>query len=275
MSRIEGRIARAFARARAEGRAALITYLCAGDPSLDWTPALALEAARAGADVLEIGVPFSDPTADGPTIQRASERALRGGARLAGVLDAVRAIRASQTDQRDVPIVLFGYYNPILRYGEARLVKDACEAGADGLLVVDLPPELAAPLLEPARAAGLDFVPLLAPTSPPSRVEAAAKVAGSFLYYVSMTGVTGAAGADLAAAAERASKIAESTGREVAVGFGVRTAADVAVVARRCGGVVVGSALVEAVERAGSLESACAAVRELVTSLRAATVRSA
>ena len=205
-------------------------------------------------------MPFSDPTADGPTIQAASERALKAGATLPKVLDAIRAARA----RTDVPIVLFGYYNPILRYGEARLAADAKAAGVDGLLVVDLPPEHAAPLLEPLRAQGLDLVPLLAPTSTPARIEAAASIAGAFVYYVSMTRVTGAAGAPLAEAAARAGELTAQTGKPVVVGFGVRDAEDVATVAARARGVVVGSAVVRAIEGAAD---PVAAVRDCVRAL--------
>jgi len=268
------RLAEAFAQARAEDRAALVVYLCAGDPQLALTPRLIVAAAEAGADVIEVGMPFSDPSADGPTIQRASERALRAGTTLAGVLEAIRAAR----DETDVPIVLFGYYNPILRFGEERLVREANAAGIDGLLVVDLPPELAAPLLAPMQAEGMDFVPLVAPTSTPERVERAASVAGSFLYYVSMTGVTGAKGADLAEAARRARAVREQTGKPVAVGFGVRTAEDVATVAAHADGVVVGSAVVDVIASAvraddASADDAVRAVRELVGELAAATRR--
>ncbi|MCB9596439.1 MAG: tryptophan synthase subunit alpha [Sandaracinaceae bacterium] len=241
-------------------RTALVIYLCAGDPSLEVTPDLIVAAAEAGADVVEVGMPFSDPTADGPTIQAASERALRGGATLPKVLDAVRAARA----RTDVPIVLFGYYNPILRYGEARLAADAAAAGVDGFLVVDLPPEHVAPLLGPLREHGLDFIPLLAPTSTAARVEAATSVAGAFIYYVSMTGVTGAAGAPLEAAAARAAELTAQTGKPVVVGFGVRSAEDVATVAAKARGVVVGSAVVRAIEASSE---PVAAVRACVTEL--------
>jgi tryptophan synthase alpha chain len=263
------RIGQVFERTRAENRAALVIYLCAGDPSLALTPRLIAAVAEAGADIVEVGMPFSDPTADGVTIQRASERALAAGTTLPGVLEAVWTARQST----DVPIVLFGYYNPILRFGEARLARDAQAAGVDGLLVVDLPPESAAPLLEPMREAGLDFVPLVAPTSTPKRVDAAARVAGSFLYYVSMTGVTGAAGADLAGAAQRAAEVRERTGRPVAVGFGVRTPEDVALVGQHADAVVVGSAVVSAIEAASSEDDAIRAARELVARLASGTRR--
>ncbi len=258
-----GRIADAFARARSENRAALVIYVCAGDPDLATTVELVVAAAESGADVVELGVPFSDPTADGPAIQRAAERALRGGTTLAGVLDAVRAVRR----RTDAPILLFGYYNPILAYGEQKLVDDASEAGADGFLVVNLPPEDSAGLREPAVEKGLDFVPLIAPTSDSSRIERAASAATSFIYYVSMTGVTGAKATDLASASTRAGELQRELGRPLAIGFGVKTRDDVALVAAQADGVVVGSAVVRAVEDASSADAAVASVRELVSDL--------
>ncbi len=260
------RLADVFEKTRRENRAALVIYLCAGDPSLELTPRLVLAASEAGADVIELGVPFSDPTADGPTIQRASERALKAGATLAGTLEAVREVRRSS----DVPIVLFGYYNPILRFGEERLAREAKRVGVDGLLVVDLPPESAEPLLGPLAREGLDFVPLVAPTSTKERIDRAASIAGSFLYYVSMTGVTGSAGANLSDAARRAAGVRDRAKKPVAVGFGVRTPEDVAKIAAHADGVVVGSALVDAIHRASDPERA---VHELVRSLASATRR--
>jgi tryptophan synthase alpha chain len=264
------RISEAFARAKDDKRAALVIYLCAGDPDLPTTVELVLAAAEAGADVIELGVPFSDPTADGLAIQHASERALKSGTTLTGVLEAVRMIRK----RSEVPILLFGYYNPLLTYGEERVVRDAKAAGADGFLVVDLPPEECAPLQGPAKAAGLDFVPLVAPTSTEWRVEAAAGVATSFVYYVSLTGVTGSAAVDLSEAAERAGTIARTIRMPVALGFGVKTAADAAAVAARTDGVVVGSAVVKAAHEAEGLEAKVTAVRTLVLSLAGAMSRS-
>jgi tryptophan synthase alpha chain len=258
-----GRIADAFASARAENRAALVIYLCAGDPDLGTTEDLIVTAAEAGADVIELGVPFSDPTADGPAIQRAAERSLRGGTTLAKVLDTVRAARK----RTDVPILLFGYYNPILAYGERKLVDDAAESGADGFLVVDLPPEDCEGLREPSVERGLDFVPLIAPTSNPGRIAQAAAAATSFLYYVSMTGVTGADAVDLKAAADRAGSLQHELRRPVAIGFGVKTRQDVAIVAPHVDGVVVGSAVVRAIEDAASHDEAIASVRKLVSDL--------
>lgn len=258
-----GRIADAFASARAENRAALVIYLCAGDPDLRTTEDLIVTAAEAGADVIELGVPFSDPTADGPAIQRAAERSLRGGTTLVKVLDTVRAAR----ERTDVPILLFGYYNPILSYGERRLVNDAAESGADGFLVVDLPPEDCDGLRAPSVERGLDFVPLVAPTSNPGRIAQAAAAATSFLYYVSMTGVTGADAVDLKAAADRAGALQRELGLPVAIGFGVKTKQDVATVAPHVDGVVVGSAVVRAIEDAASRDEAIASVRQLVSDL--------
>jgi tryptophan synthase alpha chain len=264
---VTSRLSSAFERARAEGRVALVVYLTAGHPDLDTTPRLLVAAAEAGADIVEVGVPFSDPTADGPAIQRASERALRRGTTLRGVLEVIRAARS----RTDVGVLLFSYYNPILAFGEEALARAAVAAGVDGLLVVDLPPEVAGPLHAPARAAGLDFVPLLAPTSDASRVAAVARVASGFVYYVSLTGVTGATAPALDEAARRARTLSAQLGLPVAVGFGVKTPDDVARVAAHADGVVVGSALVAAVDGAASPDAAVGAVASLVSALRAAT----
>lgn len=258
-----GRIADAFDSARNENRAALVIYLCAGDPDLSATVDLVVAAADAGADVVELGVPFSDPTADGPAIQRAAERSIEGGTTLAKVLDTVRLIRG----RTDVPILLFGYYNPILSYGEQRLVDDAADSGADGFLVVNLPPEQSAGLREPAIAKGLDFVPLVAPTSNPDRIKLAGDAATSFIYYVSMTGVTGSKATDLANASKRAGVLQRELGRPVAIGFGVKTKEDVATVAPHVDGVVVGSAVVQVIEDAASVDEAIASVAALVSDL--------
>ncbi len=262
-------IARAFESAAEEDRAALVIYLCAGDPDLETTVDLVAAAAEAGADVIELGVPFSDPTADGLAIQRASERALKAGTTLEGVLASVKKIR----ERTEVPILLFGYYNPLLAYGEERVVKDAKAAGVSGFLVVDLPPEECAPLHEPAVAVGMDFVPLVAPTSNDWRVEAAAEVATSFVYYVSLTGVTGAKAVALGDAAERAKALSRQVGRPVALGFGVKTPEDAAAVAAHADGVVVGSAVVNAAHEAEGKDAKVEAVRSLVSGLAGAVRR--
>ncbi len=262
------RIAAAFARAERENRAALVAYLCAGDPDLATTERLVLAAIEAGADVIELGVPFSDPTADGPVIQRASERALKSGTSLSQVLELCARIRAKS----DAAIVIFGYYNPILAYGEARFAAEAKRVGFDGLLVVDLPPEEATTLLPLLEANNVDFVPLVAPTTPDARLDRIARSARSFIYYVSLTGVTGAE-ADLDAAGVRAVAIKARTGKYVAIGFGVKTPAQAKVAASKADGVIVGSAICSLIESASSADAAVASVRALVTELRAACAR--
>jgi tryptophan synthase alpha chain len=263
------RLTAAFARAEAENRAALVIYLCAGDPDLPTSVRLMRAIADAGADVIEVGMPFSDPTADGPVIQRASERALLAGTSFDGVLGAVRELRAHNSQ---VGVVLFGYYNPILAHGEAAAARDAAQAGVDGFLVVDLPAEEAAPFLEVLRPNGLALIPLVAPTTPDTRLARIASGADAFLYYVSLTGVTGAE-ADLGAAALRAVQVKQQSGLPVAVGFGVKTADDARRLAATVDGVVVGSAVCSAIESAPDADSAVQRVAELVRGLRAACQR--
>lgn len=258
----------AFERAEREKRAALVVYLCAGDPDLETTERLVLAAIEAGADIIELGVPFSDPTADGPVIQRASERALAKGTTLAQALEVASKVRAKS----EAGLVLFGYYNPILAYGEARFAADAKRMGVDGVLVVDLPPEEAGSLLGPLEENGVDFIPLVAPTTPDARIERIARTARSFLYYVSLTGVTGAE-ADLDAAGVRAAALKARTHKPVAIGFGIKTPAQAKKAALKADGVVVGSAVCSAVETAKSPDDAVRAVRALVTELRAACAR--
>lgn len=265
------RITLAIDRARSEGRAAVIGYLTAGDPSLAATPALLTAMAEGGCDIIEVGVPFSDPTADGPVIQRASERALRAGATVRGVLAAVRDARA----RTNVPFLLFGYANPFLRYGPDALMRDAVAAGVDGFLVVDLPPEECSVLRDPALAAGLDWIPLVAPTTPPARVARIVSVATSFVYFVSVAGVTGAGSVDLRAAGARATDIAREHHVPVAVGFGVSTSDDAHVLAAAgVDAVVVGSAFVRRIEAAADVAAAATAVRDLGRELRAGARRS-
>lgn len=260
------RIRDALARAKDTNRTALVGYLTAGDPSLDATSELLVAMAEGGADVIEVGVPFSDPTADGPVIQRASERALRGGATVRGVLDAVERARR----RTDVPIVLFGYANPFLRYGAEALARDAKKAEIDGLLVVDLPPEECAVLATPAARAGIAWVPLVAPNTPPARVAHVVGYADAFLYFVSATGVTGAK-VDLALAGARAVAIAREHQVPVAVGFGVSTADDVRTLAGAgVDAVVVGSAFMRAIEASADVAEATRAVKALAQALSSA-----
>lgn len=257
------RLTQVFEQTARENRAALVVYFCAGDPDPETTIEVAVAAAEAGADILELGMPFSDPAADGVAIQRASERALANGMTLKRTLDVAKAVRA----RSPIPIVLFGYYNPILAFGEERLTATAQQCGIDGLLVVDLPPEECASLRGPANRHGLAFVPLVAPTSSPQRITLAAEVADSFVYYVSLTGVTGAASADFDVAAERARQVKERTNKPVVVGFGVTSGADVRKLSRLADGVVVGSALVRAVEQSKDRTQAVENVRALVKDL--------
>jgi tryptophan synthase alpha chain len=264
-----GRIARAFDRAKKDNRAALIIYLCAGDPDLETTKRLVRTIAKAGADIIELGVPFSDPTADGPVIQRASERALASGTTMGGALEVVRDLRQSD----ETPVILFGYYNPILAYGQERLAREAARAGVDGFLVVDLPPEEAGELVGQLREHELDFVPLVAPTTSNRRLQDVRQVAQSFLYYVSITGVTGSAVTDLSSVGDRAVEVCAATGLPVAIGFGIKTAADVRALAGKADGIVVGSAICSVIERATDRDAAVRATDELVSTLRKAVIR--
>jgi tryptophan synthase alpha chain len=267
------RVSARFESLRARGEAGLIVYLTAGDPTLDETPGLIVEAARAGADVIELGVPFSDPSADGPVIQRAMERALASGG--AGRQTIARSLAAVAEARRscDTPICLFGYYNPLYQYGLKRAVEDAARAGVDGLLIVDLPAEEALEIDATIADAGLCRVPLLAPTTTLERarkIVAGAAVTG-FVYYVALTGVTGAQHLDLAEVAARTQALKGAVGAlPLAVGFGIRDAASAGRVAERADAVVVGSALVEAIARAPDAQARRAAAYQLCSELKAA-----
>lgn len=238
------RIGERFAKLRGEGRKAFVAFLTAGDPSLERTVDLALELEAAGVDVLELGVPFSDPLADGPVIQRASERALGRGVTLARVLEVVRRVRR----RSQMPLLLFSYFNPILRYGIERLTAAAREAGVDGVLVTDLPPEEAGPWLDEARSAELDTVFLAAPTSPDERLLKVAESSRGFVYAVSRTGVTGERDALSDDARPLVRRLKQLTGEPVALGFGIATPEQVRAAAEVADGVVVGSALVRYLE---------------------------
>jgi tryptophan synthase alpha chain len=270
------RIDARFAELRAAGRAGLVTFVMAGDP--DYGTALAIVRAlpAAGADVIEIGMPFSDPMADGPAIQAAGLRALKGGQTMVKTLALVREFRRGDAA---TPVILMGYYNPIYAYGNERFLADARAAGVDGLIVVDVPPEADDELCLPALAHGLSFIRLATPTTDDRRLPAVLANTTGFVYYVSMTGITGAALGNTDRIVAAVARIKRHTALPVAVGFGVKTAADAEAIARGADGVVVGSALVSAV--AGSLDSrgragpgTVAAVTDLVTEL-AAGVRAA
>ncbi len=260
------RISATFDRARAAEDRVLVAYLTAFDPDEETSEALFVDAVRAGAGVLEVGVPFSDPTADGPVIVRASGRALGAGASVAKVIALVARVRKAV----DVPIVLFGYYNPFLQYGTERLAQDLATAGGDAVLVVDLPPEEAGDLAAACGRRGLDVISLLAPTSTPARIAAAATIASGFVYYVSQAGVTGGRIADPSEVGRQVTELRSKVHLPIVVGFGVRTPEDARALARAADGVVVGTALVERVERARSPQEARAAVSAAVSELRAA-----
>ena len=260
------RIPRRFAELKGRGELGLVAYLTAGDPTLEATERIVLAAAEAGADVIELGVPFSDPLADGPTIQRASERALRSGTTLAGVLALAARIRA----KADVPLVLFSYFNPILQMGFEKFAAESAAAGADGVLVTDLTPEESSEFRSAVRERGLDTIFLAAPTSTDERLEKIAGVSSGFLYLISRTGVTGAREAlpeGLPALIRRARAV---TSLPIAVGFGISLPGHVSILGGLADAAVVGSALVAEIERAASANAAAGAVAELVRSLKVA-----
>ncbi|MCE5336609.1 MAG: tryptophan synthase subunit alpha [Desulfobacteraceae bacterium] len=226
------------------GKKALVGFVTAGDPTIEKSLEIIEEMCRRGLDVLELGVPFSDPTADGPVIQRSSTRAIGSGVNLRAVIEMVRKIRGFST----IPVVVFTYYNPIIAYGTEAFCRDAVDAGADGLLVVDLPPEESDELTD-ILGDGLDLIRLIAPTTPPERMKRIAEKASGFLYLVSMTGVTGAGGIDHNELASVADQLKEACkDLPVCVGFGISTPRDVVRVAPLCDGVVVGSAFERAIE---------------------------
>ena len=263
------RISRRFAELREQGELGIVAYITAGDPSLDATLQFVLALAEAGADVIELGVPFSDPLADGPTIQRASERALKSGATLHGVIDLVGEIRKSS----EVPLVLFSYYNPILQMGLDKFASAAAEAGADGVLATDLTPEESTEYRNILRAHHLDTIFLAAPTSDDERLAKIAAVSSGFLYLISRTGVTGAKDTlaeDLPALLRR---VRNSTLLPIAVGFGISQPGHVSVLGGLADAAVVGSALVAEIERAESVTAAVTALRTRASSLKEAARR--
>ena len=263
------RIAARFAALKAQDRAALITFLMAGDPDLETSLALVEALPSAGADIIEIGIPFTDPMADGPAIQAAGLRALKAGMTLRKTLGLVRAFRLKDAD---TPIVLMGYYNPIYVYGVDDFLYDAKEAGVDGLIIVDLPPEEDQELCIPARNAGLNFIRLATPTTDENRLPRVLENTSGFVYYVSLTGITGAALADYAGVSQAVKRIKQHTTLPVAVGFGVKNADNAAQIAQNADGVVVGSALIDVLQKSldahnQATTQTIAAVTELVTSI--------
>ncbi|WP_112662076.1 tryptophan synthase subunit alpha [Microvirga flavescens] len=275
--RIEAR----FEKCRAEGRAALVTYIMAGDPDLETSFEIMRNLPKAGADIVEFGMPFTDPMADGPAIQAAGLRALKGGQNTIKTLDLVRRFRKEDSE---TPIILMGYFNPIYVYGVERFLTDAKEAGVDGLIVVDLPPEEDDELCLPALKAGLAFIRLATPTTDDKRLPAVLANTAGFVYYVSITGITGAATPDFGKVSTAVERIKRHTPLPVVVGFGVKNGAHAAAIAKGADGVVVGSALIDALKgtldgqdyaTSRSVEAVTTLVKELSEGVRSVSKRAA
>ncbi|MFI8982912.1 tryptophan synthase subunit alpha [Ectopseudomonas khazarica] len=267
MNRLHNR----FAELKAENRAALVTFITAGDPDYATSLEILKGLPDAGADVIELGMPFTDPMADGPAIQLANIRALDGKQNMLKTLQMVREFRAGN---QDTPLVLMGYYNPIFCYGVERFIADAKAAGVDGLIVVDLPPEHNDELCEPAQAAGIDFIRLTTPTTDDERLPTVLNGSSGFVYYVSVAGVTGAGAATMDHVEEAVARLRRHTDLPVCIGFGIRTPEHAAEVAKRAEGAVVGSALIDKIAQATSPSEAVNGVlslcRELAEGVRSA-----
>ncbi|TDI67948.1 MAG: tryptophan synthase subunit alpha [Alphaproteobacteria bacterium] len=270
------RIHERFTALRAEGRAGLVTFVTAGDPDFETSWNILAGLPEAGADLIEIGMPFSDPMADGPAIQASSLRALGSGQNMAKTIDLVRRFRAADAT---TPLLLMGYYNPIYRYGNQRFLDDAKSAGADGLIIVDLPPEEDSELCLPARDTGLHFIRLATPTTDQARLAKVLTNASGFIYYVSITGITGTRSARPGDVNERIAALRAATDLPIAVGFGIKTPQQAAAIARIADAVVVGSALVERIRQgldddrrpgAGLVAETLGLVKELAAGVRGA-----
>lgn len=267
MSRLQNR----FAELKAENRAALVTFITAGDPDYATSLSILKGLPEAGADVIELGMPFTDPMADGPAIQLANIRALAGKQGMQQTLQMVREFRVGN---QSTPLVLMGYYNPIFVYGVERFIADAKEAGVDGLIVVDLPPEHNDELCEPAQSAGMDFIRLTTPTTDDDRLPTVLAGSSGFVYYVSVAGVTGAGAATMDHVEEAVARLRRHTDLPLCIGFGIRTPQHAAEVAKRAEGAVVGSALIDKIAEAQSPQQAIDGVlglcRELAEGVRGA-----
>jgi tryptophan synthase alpha chain len=264
---VNNRIDARFEALASAGRTALIPFITAGDPDPKWTVAIMHALADAGADLLELGVPFSDPAADGPVIQAASERAIARGVSLRRVLEIVNEFR-----QQDIttPVVLMGYLNPIERYGHAEFAQDAARAGVDGILMVDCPPEEMVHLRSQLDHHGIYPISLVAPTTTPERMERIARQANGYIYYVSFKGITGADRLEQTSLAEPVSELRSHTDLPLAVGFGIKDSQSAAAVAEVADGVVIGSALIERLAEARSESDACRQVADFLAPIRAA-----
>lgn len=260
MSRLQTR----FADLKQQNRAALVTFVTAGDPDYDTSLAILKGLPAAGADVIELGMPFTDPMADGPAIQLANIRALAAKQNLAKTLQMVREFREGNSD---TPLVLMGYFNPIHKFGVERFIAEAKEAGVDGLIVVDMPPEHNEELCDPAQAAGLDFIRLTTPTTDDARLPRVLNGSSGFVYYVSVAGVTGAGAATLEHVEEAVARLRRHTDLPISIGFGIRTPEQAAAIARLADGVVVGSALIDHIASADTPEQAIDGVLSLCSAL--------
>ncbi|UST69464.1 tryptophan synthase subunit alpha [Pseudomonas moraviensis] len=260
MSRLQTR----FADLKQQNRAALVTFVTAGDPDYDTSLAILKGLPAAGADVIELGMPFTDPMADGPAIQLANIRALAAKQNLAKTLQMVREFRQGNSD---TPLVLMGYFNPIHKFGVERFITEAKEAGVDGLIVVDMPPEHNEELCDPAQAAGLDFIRLTTPTTDDARLPRVLNGSSGFVYYVSVAGVTGAGAATLEHVEEAVARLRRHTDLPISIGFGIRTPEQAAAIARLADGVVVGSALIDHIASADTPEQAIDGVLSLCSAL--------
>jgi tryptophan synthase alpha chain len=258
------RIEKTFNKLKAGKKKALVIYIMAGDPNLDTTERLVLELESAGADLIELGVPFSDPLADGPVLQRSAERALKHKASLTAILALVARLR----ERTDVPLILMTYENPVHKYGERRFVEDAVKAGVDGVIVPDLPMEEAGPLHNHCKRHGLDLIFLAAPTSPAARLKKIADISRGFIYYVSLTGITGAQLRDLTDVRTHVAMLKNYTDKPVVVGFGISTPDQARRVAEIADGVIVGSAVVKIIEEQAGSPAGSAKVLELVRALK-------
>jgi tryptophan synthase alpha chain len=264
------RIERRFADLKSAGRPGLVTFLMAGDPDLDTALSIVKGLPEAGADLIELGMPFTDPMADGPAIQEAGLRALAAGTTLRKTLDLVRAFRAAESD---TPVILMGYYNPIYSYGVDAFLTDAKAAGVDGLIIVDLPPEEDRELCLPALAAGVNFIRLATPTTDDKRLPKVMQNTAGFVYYVSITGITGAAAPDAGLVSAAVARLRKHTDLPVAVGFGITTPEQAAAIAQAADAAVVGTALVKRVAQADAeggdpVEAVLSLVRDLAAGVR-------
>lgn len=257
------KIKKVFKKLKRKGEKALIPYIMAGDPDIKTTEELILGIERSGGDIIELGVPFTDPLADGPTIQKAALRALQNKTTLRDVLDLVKRIR----ERTEIPLVLMTYYNPVFKYGDESFIKDAISVGVDGVIVPDLPFEEAKNFIMISRREGLDTIFLLAPTSTPERIKMIAKASSGFIYYVSITGITGAKIEELDSIKKSLERIREVTEKPIAVGFGISTAGEARRIAEWADGIIVGSAIVRIIEENIGNPSLVGKVGDFVNSL--------